>query len=314
MLIPTGVRGGQRHRAAAGRPGRPGRGARPDAQSRAVRSVQRGGRRRSPASARRPRPRSTCLAWPGARRPPPGASAATVARAGAVEVRAEPEGDGGGSTAWPATCRRRRTPRSSWSWRKEPEASCATSSFRARRQACRADPVRARPDAALRRGPLRRCRRSRPPICWPGGAGRGATLPLARHRAAVGRVGRRGGAAVRRDGRLSEEARAVRPDHRQLPGDQAPACRPADGARGDAGGGPLRRARPRRRARGRGRAVATAGAYVDDTFAHICGEALQLHGGIGFTWEHDVHLFARRAKVNQVLYGDGAWHRERLVV
>jgi alkylation response protein AidB-like acyl-CoA dehydrogenase len=60
-------------------------------------------------------------------------------------------------------------------------------------------------------------------------------------------------------------------------------------------------------------AVATAGSYVDDTFAHICGEALQLHGGIGFTWEHDVHLFIRRAKVNQVLYGDGAWHRERLV-
>ncbi len=60
-------------------------------------------------------------------------------------------------------------------------------------------------------------------------------------------------------------------------------------------------------------AVATAGAYVDDSFAFICGEALQLHGGIGFTWEHDVHLFTRRAKVNQVLYGDGAWHRERLV-
>jgi len=60
-------------------------------------------------------------------------------------------------------------------------------------------------------------------------------------------------------------------------------------------------------------AVATAGAYVDDTFAYICGEALQLHGGIGFTWEHDVHLFTRRAKVNQVLYGDGSWHRERLV-
>jgi alkylation response protein AidB-like acyl-CoA dehydrogenase len=60
-------------------------------------------------------------------------------------------------------------------------------------------------------------------------------------------------------------------------------------------------------------AIATAGSYVDDTFARICGEALQLHGGIGFTWEHDVHLFTRRAKVNQVLYGDGAWHRERLV-
>jgi alkylation response protein AidB-like acyl-CoA dehydrogenase len=60
-------------------------------------------------------------------------------------------------------------------------------------------------------------------------------------------------------------------------------------------------------------AVATAGAYVFDAFAHLCGEALQLHGGIGFTWEHDIHLFVRRAKVNQVLYGDGSWHRERLV-
>jgi alkylation response protein AidB-like acyl-CoA dehydrogenase len=60
-------------------------------------------------------------------------------------------------------------------------------------------------------------------------------------------------------------------------------------------------------------AVATAGAYVFDVFAHLCGEALQLHGGIGFTWEHDTHLFVRRAKVNQVLYGDGSWHRERLV-
>ncbi len=60
-------------------------------------------------------------------------------------------------------------------------------------------------------------------------------------------------------------------------------------------------------------AVDTAGAYVDDAFAHLAGESLQLHGGIGFTWEHDVHLFVRRAKVNQVLYGDGAWHRNRLL-
>jgi len=60
-------------------------------------------------------------------------------------------------------------------------------------------------------------------------------------------------------------------------------------------------------------AVATAGAYVGDAFGHLCGESVQLHGGIGFTWEHDVHLYLRRAKVNQVLYGDSAWHRERLV-
>ena len=47
----------------------------------------------------------------------------------------------------------------------------------------------------------------------------------------------------------------------------------------------------------RDEAVAVAGAYVRDAIAHLCGESLQLHGGIGFTWEHDVHLYLRRAKV-----------------
>jgi len=59
-------------------------------------------------------------------------------------------------------------------------------------------------------------------------------------------------------------------------------------------------------------AVSTAGSYVPDGFARICGESLQLHGGIGFTWEHDVHLFVRRAFTNKGLYGDPGWHRERL--
>jgi alkylation response protein AidB-like acyl-CoA dehydrogenase len=59
-------------------------------------------------------------------------------------------------------------------------------------------------------------------------------------------------------------------------------------------------------------AVATAGAFVSDAFAHLCGESLQIHGGIGFTWDHDVHLFLRRAKVDQTLYGSPRWHRERL--
>jgi alkylation response protein AidB-like acyl-CoA dehydrogenase len=62
----------------------------------------------------------------------------------------------------------------------------------------------------------------------------------------------------------------------------------------------------------RAAAVSTAGSYVDDGFAHLCGEALQLHGGIGFTWEHDAHLFVRRAKTSQALYGESSWHRERL--
>ncbi|MGH8985131.1 MAG: acyl-CoA dehydrogenase family protein [Acidimicrobiia bacterium] len=59
-------------------------------------------------------------------------------------------------------------------------------------------------------------------------------------------------------------------------------------------------------------AVAVAGSYVSDALVFVCGEALQLHGGIGFTWEHDVHLFVRRAIVDRALYGDPSWHRERL--
>ena len=43
-------------------------------------------------------------------------------------------------------------------------------------------------------------------------------------------------------------------------------------------------------------AVATAGAYVPRPSLGLAGESLQLHGGIGFTWEHDVHLFVRRAR------------------
>jgi alkylation response protein AidB-like acyl-CoA dehydrogenase len=59
-------------------------------------------------------------------------------------------------------------------------------------------------------------------------------------------------------------------------------------------------------------AVHVAGAFVGASSSVVCGEALQLHGGIGFTWEHDVHLFLRRAKASQQLYGNPAWHREKL--
>jgi alkylation response protein AidB-like acyl-CoA dehydrogenase len=59
-------------------------------------------------------------------------------------------------------------------------------------------------------------------------------------------------------------------------------------------------------------AIATAGCTVREAASHICGEALQIHGGVGFTWEYDVHLFLRRAKADQLLYGDPAWHAERL--
>jgi len=59
-------------------------------------------------------------------------------------------------------------------------------------------------------------------------------------------------------------------------------------------------------------AASVAKSYVGQACADVAGEALQVHGGIGFTWEHDVHLFLRRAKSNEALLGDPSWHRERI--
>ena len=60
-------------------------------------------------------------------------------------------------------------------------------------------------------------------------------------------------------------------------------------------------------------AASVAKAFTTDGVAVLAGEALQTHGGIGFTWEHDLHLYLRRAKVNELLYGVAAEHYERLV-
>ena len=60
-------------------------------------------------------------------------------------------------------------------------------------------------------------------------------------------------------------------------------------------------------------AASAAKAFTAEGVAALAGEALQTHGGIGFTWEHDLHLYLRRAKVNEMLYGAPAEHYERLV-
>jgi alkylation response protein AidB-like acyl-CoA dehydrogenase len=60
-------------------------------------------------------------------------------------------------------------------------------------------------------------------------------------------------------------------------------------------------------------AASAAKAFTAEGVAALAGEALQTHGGIGFTWEHDLHLYLRRAKVNELLYGAPAEHYERLV-
>ena len=59
-------------------------------------------------------------------------------------------------------------------------------------------------------------------------------------------------------------------------------------------------------------AVSMAKAYVSDAFRRVAGAGIQLHGGIGFTWEHDLHLYFKRAKGSEFTFGDATWHRERV--
>jgi alkylation response protein AidB-like acyl-CoA dehydrogenase len=58
--------------------------------------------------------------------------------------------------------------------------------------------------------------------------------------------------------------------------------------------------------------VAVAKSYCAESLAHLAGEGVQIHGGIAFTWEHDMHLFLRRIKSDEALLGDAAYHRERI--
>jgi alkylation response protein AidB-like acyl-CoA dehydrogenase len=55
-----------------------------------------------------------------------------------------------------------------------------------------------------------------------------------------------------------------------------------------------------------------AKAYCSDAYFHAAAETIQIHGGIGFTWEHDAHLYFKRAKSSEILLGDATYHRELL--
>jgi alkylation response protein AidB-like acyl-CoA dehydrogenase len=52
-----------------------------------------------------------------------------------------------------------------------------------------------------------------------------------------------------------------------------------------------------------------AKAQAADTFVMCAGSAIQVHGGIAFTWEHDLHLYFRRATTTQALFGSSTHHR-----
>ena len=60
-----------------------------------------------------------------------------------------------------------------------------------------------------------------------------------------------------------------------------------------------------------GVAAAVAKAYCSEAYFQVAAETIQVHGGIGVTWEHDAHLYFRRAKSSQLMLGDEHYHRER---
>lgn len=59
-------------------------------------------------------------------------------------------------------------------------------------------------------------------------------------------------------------------------------------------------------------ALHAAKSFAADTYFKCAGDMIQLHGGIGFTWEHDAHLFFKRARAIQSMLGNGNWHREQV--
>jgi alkylation response protein AidB-like acyl-CoA dehydrogenase len=59
-------------------------------------------------------------------------------------------------------------------------------------------------------------------------------------------------------------------------------------------------------------AASMAKAYASDAGTRVTGASLQVHGGIGFTWEHDLHFFLKRAQAGAAMFGDARWHRERV--
>jgi len=59
-------------------------------------------------------------------------------------------------------------------------------------------------------------------------------------------------------------------------------------------------------------AASMAKAYAADAGWRVPDMAIQVHGGIGFTWEHDLHFFLKRGRANAASFGDAKWHRERV--
>ena len=59
-------------------------------------------------------------------------------------------------------------------------------------------------------------------------------------------------------------------------------------------------------------AVSMAKAYASDGYREVGNLAVQVHGGIGFTWDENVHFYYKRAKASELMFGDATYHRERV--
>jgi alkylation response protein AidB-like acyl-CoA dehydrogenase len=59
-------------------------------------------------------------------------------------------------------------------------------------------------------------------------------------------------------------------------------------------------------------AVSMAKSYCGDAYKYACGEGIQIHGGIGFTWDHDMHLYFKRSRADDTAFGDANYHRALL--
>jgi alkylation response protein AidB-like acyl-CoA dehydrogenase len=60
-------------------------------------------------------------------------------------------------------------------------------------------------------------------------------------------------------------------------------------------------------------AASVAKSTLNESSKKVCGDAIQAHGGIGYTWEYDLHLYWKRAKYYEPLFGDTAFHREKIL-
>ena len=151
----------------------------------------------------------------------------------------------------------------------------------------------------------------------------------------LGRAGRRGGPARphhaagrrlprQRDGRrcraaargcagLRQAAHAIRPADRLLPVDEAQMRRHAGGCRAGKAAAYYAAAALDEGDEDLPGIVALAKAAASDAYIQTAIHAVQIHGGIGFTWENDTHLWFKRAKSSEVLFGDAHQHREAMM-